>query len=60
MVRAAHPRARLAVRQPCSTLAASQPQGFPKPHRSGSLGRRDKRAEDELLHFVILPHSISV
>ncbi|KAF8703053.1 hypothetical protein RHS03_06303, partial [Rhizoctonia solani] len=46
-VRAAHPRARLAVGRPRSTLAASQSRGFPNLTGLGLVADGDERAEDK-------------
>ncbi|KAF8680316.1 Homoserine dehydrogenase [Rhizoctonia solani] len=53
LVWAAHPRARLAVGRPRSTLAASQPRGFPNLTGLGVVADADERAEDKsaLLKF---------
>ncbi|KAF8713210.1 hypothetical protein RHS03_00809, partial [Rhizoctonia solani] len=48
LVWAAHPRARLAVGRPRSTLAASHPWGFPNLTGLGLVADADERAEDKL------------
>ncbi|KAF8732521.1 hypothetical protein RHS02_07530, partial [Rhizoctonia solani] len=47
LVWAAHPRARLVVGRPRSTLAASQPRGFPNLTGLGFMASADERAEDK-------------
>ncbi|KAF8684587.1 hypothetical protein RHS04_01153 [Rhizoctonia solani] len=55
---AAHPRARLAVGRPRSTLAASQPRGFPNLTGLGLVADADERAEDNLRISPCLRFSI--
>ncbi|KAF8690369.1 hypothetical protein RHS03_08916, partial [Rhizoctonia solani] len=47
LVWAAHPRARIAVGRPRSTLAASQPRGFPNLTGLGIVADAYERVEDK-------------
>ncbi|KAF8719239.1 WD domain, G-beta repeat, partial [Rhizoctonia solani] len=63
LVWAAHPRARLAVGRPRSTLAASQPRGFPNLTGLGLVAGEDERAEDKLWTLTLqqrAPHALTM